>query len=328
LRNEKSEVTDVSSPAVYKFKQMLRGMKTYVPGSVKTTQTGGTNSARYCYGVWLRHLILARANGMATFPGDLAELGPGDSIGIGLAGLMSGAQTYRALDVVQYASAPKNSEVFSGLVELFARRAAIPDHDEFPRLHPRLESYLFPAEVLPASHLETMLSPQRIADLRAQMESAEESKEGRRAIRYVCPWNDQDVIDRESVDFVYSQAVLEHVNDIASTYRALHVWLRTGGFMSHVIDFASHGLVPDWNGHWSFDDFEWRIVKGARPFLLNRLVLGDHLKEIEKCGFHIVKVTRFTDDSGLPRERLAARYRDLTAEDLRTCSAHVIAQKI
>lgn len=318
----------MSSPTIYKMKQMLRGLKTFAPGAVRTTQTGGTNDARYCYGVWLRHLILAKANGMSAIPQDLAELGPGDSIGIGLAGLLSGARTYRALDVVKYASAPTNAEVFSDLVRLFERRAGIPDHVEFPRLHPRLESYGFPEMVLPEALLEELLSPQRIAEIRAQLETAEIAVRNQNAIRYVCPWNDDRVIDRESVDFVYSQAVLEHVNDIATTYRALHVWLRPGGYMSHVIDFASHGLAEGWNGHWSFDDFEWRIVKGARPFLLNRLVLSDHLREIEKCGFRTVNVTRFTDDSGLPRDRLSARYRKLSTDDLKTCSAHIFAQKI
>lgn len=311
----------------YKIRPILRGLKTMIPGSRKTAHTGGTSSARYCYGVWLRHLILARANGMAENPADLAELGPGDSIGIGLAGLLSGARTYRALDVVKYASTPVNSEVFEELVHLYRERRPLPDHLEFPRLQPRLASYAYPEAILPEVHIANATMESRVADLRKQLETVEVPGNAHAALRYVCPWNDERVIDDGSVDFIYSQAVLEHVNDVSKTYQALHRWLRPGGFMSHVIDFSGHGLVSEWNGHWAFDEFEWRLVKGARPYLLNRLVLSDHLAEIEKCGFRIVDVKRMSDDSGLPTSRLSAKYRRLSPDDLLTRSAYVFAQK-
>src|SRR5689334_3926898 len=53
--------------------------------------TGGSSSARYCYSVWLRHLSMAARLGLNTDPKDVAELGPGHSIGVGLAALLSGA---------------------------------------------------------------------------------------------------------------------------------------------------------------------------------------------------------------------------------------------
>ena len=75
---------------------ILKGMLTFVPGITRVMPgiglgTGGTDSARYCYGVWLKYLTLLHENGMHAIPGTIAELGPGDSLGIGLAAMLSGA---------------------------------------------------------------------------------------------------------------------------------------------------------------------------------------------------------------------------------------------
>ncbi len=61
------------------IRQIAKGIISYIPGlynpALKGT-TGGTNSARYCYSVWLRHLVHAYKNGFSTQPTVVAELGP------------------------------------------------------------------------------------------------------------------------------------------------------------------------------------------------------------------------------------------------------------
>ena len=42
----------------------------------------------------------------------IAELGPGDSIGIGLAALLTGANIYYAFDIIQFASNQMNLKNF------------------------------------------------------------------------------------------------------------------------------------------------------------------------------------------------------------------------
>ena len=49
------------------------------------------------------------------------------SLGIGLAALLSGVERYIALDVIQYASDAQNLRIFEGLIALFKDRAPIPD---------------------------------------------------------------------------------------------------------------------------------------------------------------------------------------------------------
>ena len=48
-----------------------------------TTSTSGTDSARYCYSVWLRHLIHAHQQGFSIRDKIVAELGPGRFSGYG-----------------------------------------------------------------------------------------------------------------------------------------------------------------------------------------------------------------------------------------------------
>ena len=114
-------------PVLREHLPILTGIKTYIPGFSFTSKgTGGTISARYCYSVWLRHLTMAYKNGLSTQLDTIAELGPGDSIGIGLAALISGVNRYYAFDVVDYTSNKRNIEIFDELVDLFKKREKIP----------------------------------------------------------------------------------------------------------------------------------------------------------------------------------------------------------
>ena len=74
-----------------KIRIIIRGILGYFPLILKPYRkgTGGTSSARYCYSVWLRHLSLLKENGMHNIPETIAEIGPGDSLGIGLNALIT-----------------------------------------------------------------------------------------------------------------------------------------------------------------------------------------------------------------------------------------------
>ena len=134
-----------------KAKHLVKGLVTFVPGSdriLPSTTTLGTNSARYCYGVWIKHLtMLHRHAGLTRVPDTVAELGPGDSVGIGLSALLSGANHYEALDVVPFASSAANLEVCDELVALFQQRAPSPA-EGFPNFWQYLDDDLFPHQVL------------------------------------------------------------------------------------------------------------------------------------------------------------------------------------
>jgi hypothetical protein len=149
---------------MFSTRRLLFNALTFIPGAMqlppvrrrlakRSLGTGGTDQGRYCYSVWLRHLVCAKSNGLNIDPKVVAELGPGDSVGIGLAALLTGAEQYYAFDVVAHANTRRNLAVFEELVKLFHERADIPGPQEFPHVGPPLVNYAFPHELLPSPRL-------------------------------------------------------------------------------------------------------------------------------------------------------------------------------
>jgi hypothetical protein len=107
---------------------------------------------------------------------------------------------------------------------------------------------------------------------------------------------------------------------------ALARFLRDGGLMSHTIDFQSHRVTREWNGHWTVSDFAWKIVRGRRPYFLNRLPFSVHVAAMESAGFRVVANEKRVG-TPLERARLAPRFSAISADDLRTCGCFIQAIK-
>lgn len=310
------------------LRYILSGLLSYVPvlrRRILRHRTGGTGSARYCYSVWLRHLVWAHRNGLNAAPVTVAELGPGDSLGIGLAALLSGAERYWAFDVVRYADTGENLGVFNELVDLFCARADIPGPDEFPMLLPLLDDYRFPSDLLTDERLDAALADMRLDRIRRSIVTADGSADS--MIEYRVPWS--DAIAPGTVDMIYSQAVLEHIDDLAGAYRAMHQWLAEGGFVSHQIDLKCHGIGDRWNSHWTYSDLVWRLIRGNRAYLLNRQPCSVHLEHMRQVGLDLVSDRRVIDfDSGWEQCDLPERYQHgLWADDFFTTDVFIQALK-
>jgi len=303
----------------------LKGLATFVPGVARFScrSSSGTDSARYCYSVWMRHLVALKSSGLETRFNRVAELGPGDSIGIGLSAVLTGVDEYNAFDAKSHAVAEKNRLILEELIRLFQQREPIPDSNEFPRVSPQLEQYEFPNDILTDDILDAALHPNRLSDIR---QALEQQGSGSIRIRYVAPWDESSLLEQESIDLVFSQAVMEHVQNVSSSYQALYAWLKPGGIMSHQIDYKSHGLTKDWNGHWTMSDLHWKIILGNRPYLINRHPHSAHIAMMEEAGFQIVGEQK-NQLPPLPRTTLDRRYADLSDEDLQTSGSLVQAIK-
>jgi hypothetical protein len=310
----------VASKLNLKLGQLLYGVATFIPGVATVFGRGGgdTARARYCYSVWLRHLVMAARNDLSVPPRVVAELGPGDSLGIGLSALLSGAERYHAFDVVEHAQVKRNLAVLDELVALFRARADIPDQGEFPEIRPVLSSYAFPHHVLRAEHLAAALAEERVARIR---DSVRNQNSAGSMIDYRTRWLDESAIERGSIDMLISQAVLEHVDDLPGSYRAMRLWVKSDGFMSHVVDFRCHNTARYWNGHWRYSDSVWRLIRGRRAYLLNREPYSTHLRLLAENGFAPIEGQTIKGDPATAREQLAPRFRNMTDEDLITSLA-------
>ena len=307
-------------PEAWKVPHLVKGLLTRVPPLAAWRANRGEHAAppRYCYAVWLRHLVLLAEHGFRPAGARVAELGPGASLGVGLAALLGGAVSYTGLDVVAHAARQDLVAALEALAALLARGEPIPDEREFPLLRPRLDGYAFP---------DGLVDRSRVAARAAAAREALVLGPGRwPALAYRAPWRLAD-LGPDSLDLVLSQGVLQSVDDPAGVYRAMGAWLRPGGLGSHVLDLGAAGTAPWWNGHWAYTERQWRVVRGRRPYLVNRLPLGEHLALAAQAGLEVVRVVREEAPGALPAEKLAAPFRGLDDAERRTRRATVVLRR-
>ena len=144
-------------------------------------------------------------------------------------------------------------------------------------------------------------------------------------IDYRTRWFDETAVERDSVDLLFSQAVLEHVDELPGSYRAMRLWIKPDGMISHQIDFRCHNTARVWNGHWRYSDAVWTMIRGRRSYLLNREPYSTHLRLLEENGFTFVGGQTAKVESQIGRPALAPRFRHLTDQDLITSSALIQA---
>ena len=309
---------------------VLGGLKSYFP-ALHAGYRGavGHNTGAYCYSVWMRHLsIITRA--VPSFrPRMVVELGPGDSLGLGCAALLSGADQYIGLDVVAHARPENDVQVLDELVPLFEHRSPIPDERSFPNLLPALQSYKFPSRLFTDDGpRQIRVDHERVDSIRAALLDRQDVLYDNVPVGYVAPWGPR-TIDRQSVDLVISQAALQDMahdsnkSELAGAFAAMSRWVRKGGIISHQINFA-FPQGAEWNCHWRYSDTAWRVVRGNRPYFENRVPLSMYFKLCDDYDFQVVSVKR-VEQEGLPREKVAPRFRDLPEEDFATSSAHIVA---
>ena len=272
-----------------RWQSVAKGLGTRVPilDRLANSSAGSAVGPRYFYSVWLRHLTSVAALRPGLSFDVVAELGPGDALGVGICALLSGARRYIGLDRVAFGLRADNLQMLDELLLLFHRREPIPNDDEFPGVYPKIPDYGFPSQLLSDERLAASLSPARIAELRrallGEMRFTDDS-----LLSYAAPWDAGNHLGSGTVDFLVSQAVMEHVDDVEGAYSAMRRWLKPLGLMSHRIDYTCHGITHDWYGHWTVSPSMWSIVRGKRAYLINRLPHSAHIAALNHAGFDVL----------------------------------------
>lgn len=315
------------------YQTMIKGVLSYVPGVYTFVDQTRSASARYCYSIWMRHLvILWECGGLRNIPGSLLELGPGSSLGVGLSAMLSGTNQYYALDAIKFTDLKSNMKTLDELVSLFLERSEIPHGSEFTtEVRPPLKSYDFPSHILDDEHLKKSLDPPRINSVKEALERAflepQKIMNSPVGIYYVAPWVDKKVVQQGAVDIILSNTVLECIENLNDVFENFRYWLSESGAMSHNIDFGCHGYTTKWNGHWACSKTEWTVMKGKRPYLINRAPYSTYSNLFKNKGFKIVCDIRFENRKGIGREELADQFKEMLEDDLYTSGAILQATK-
>jgi hypothetical protein len=285
--------------------------------------------AESSYGIWLKHLALSRPYRAHIVPRIVAELGPGLSLGAGLAALICGAERYIALDVVRFAKIAQVLPIFDRLVAMFSRRQQPHNASGFPSYEAALDASGFPSCLLTDDHLDRMLNSARIARLRDDLQMFVRSG-GRESvyIDYIAPWKVQEVLHQGRIDFLFSHTVLQHVESLDDIWKQIGLLLRPDGVCSHQISFDSHGTSTAWNGHWAYPQVVWRVALGRKTFLINREPFSRHLNAAAVSGLKVVGAMRLRDSGGIERAAVAREWQCIDDDDLATRGAMLVAQKL
>jgi hypothetical protein len=294
-----------------RLKPFLKGAASFVVPHLRTVHNFNQMSAlsaEFCYSIFLRHYSHVAPCLANSFPVVVAELGPGSSIGVGLCALLCGAQIYYALDFADHTCATRNLRVFDALR---ARRSIPGDETTFPTP----VSWHFPSRLV-------IPDDDRIQTIRDDLVNKKN-----KFIRARVPWT-SFCIPSESVGWLWSHSVMEHVDEIEQVWKCYATWLAHDGIMTHNIDYHCHRLATHWDGHWSIKDFCWKVIRGRRPYLLNRLPHSAQMALANSAGFEIVSELVRTRSPAIPDSKFTRRSASaMTSRDRQTGKAFVTLRR-
>lgn len=137
-------------------------------------------------------------------------------------------------------------------------------------------------------------------------------------------------VPAESCDFIFSEAVLEHVplGEFDAVMGELHRILKPGGVATHRVDFRDH-LGGGWN-NLRFSAGLWEAPWFAQRsgFYTNRLRLSAMTERLQGAGFAVEVPQRLSWPAPpIARDLLKGEFQYLSEEDLMTDQAHILARK-
>ena len=137
-------------------------------------------------------------------------------------------------------------------------------------------------------------------------------------------------ISDSSVDFIWSNAVLEHVRrkEFFDTMVELRRIIRADGVCIHSIDLMDHLGGALNNLRFSEAFWEWDFVAGA-GFYTNRIRFSEMVDFFRQAGFSVEVVdSKRWDELPTPRKKLSASFRDLSDDELCVAGFKVILRPV
>jgi len=247
---------------------------------------GDMDNPEYAFAVVKRHF--ERASSSRNYEGLVAlEVGPGDSVCSAMIAFAFGVRATVLVDTGRFAR--QDSEAYRAMaVYLEERGFAVP----------RLEETTTMEDVLRSCHAQYLTGG--LASLRA--------------------------LQKESVHFVWSHHVLEHIKrcEFVDVMREVRRILRPDGVCSHSVDLKDN--LSDALNNLRFSERVWESPFMARSgFYTNRLRYSEMRDIFRRTGFEVdvIEVARW-DELPTPREKMSDEFRRFSDEDLLVSEFDVI----
>jgi ubiquinone/menaquinone biosynthesis C-methylase UbiE len=230
--------------------------------------------------------FLKKVGGTDTIRGKkLLELGPGGSLGFGILALKNGASKYYAID--------ENSHSFFNK----------PEFDIYMQLieNEEIGKQIF----IERADKKFSYNKNRIDFLEIGQTS-------------LLPLPD------DSIDVIYSCAVLEHVHDLDSLFSEMHRVLRKGGIMNHEIDLRDHIFSQKKLFFLLIPEKIFRFLFGKTGAYVNRKRASYYEKLVKKLNLEVLNIT----DTVLKNEKELKKYlKEFSLEDLKTQTINLTLKK-
>jgi SAM-dependent methyltransferase len=230
-------------------------------------------------------------SGLSGRPGLVGlEMGPGDSVGSAVAAKAMGFSAFYLVDAGEYAN--RDVETYKEMSRICSQEGLAP---------PDLER---------ANSFDDILVACDAVYLTHGLQSYRD-------------------IPTASVDFIFSQAVLEHVrrNEFAQIAAEMRRILKPDGVASHQVDLRDHlggrlnnmRIASDW----------WETDRMARSgFYTNRIRYSEMCATFEQAGFLVdVESAVRWKEVPIAAKQLAPEFRHLSLDDLLVSSFHVLLRR-
>lgn len=303
-----------------RIKSVIKGVGSFVLPAWRSSTPGDTGAidANGSYAIFVRY-VRALAKAGIEFDGrSVMEFGPGASLGVGFCALLCGASRYHPIDLIDHTDPERNVLIFDQLAGMLKDRAPIPTNDSCGRIFPFLDDTDFARDLLPDDLLSRTLNPKRIAAIRNDI-----SKQTRQFVRPSSSHNIANQAIDAAVDIILSESVMEHVDDLEGAYAFFARSISPDGCMVHLIDYGSHKLTSEWNGHWQASPLMWSLTRGKRYYLINRAPHQHHVDLMEQNGFSVLHTERLRRPDGLLRPEMSDQFQSMSLIDSQTHLASV-----
>lgn len=243
------------------------------------------------YALHIAQQHLSRLNSTQSIEGSTClELGPGDSLASAIVANAYGAKKFYLVDTGKFAD--ENLSIYAAIATKLRAKG------------------LKPIDFSNISSTSEML----------EMVNAEYLTNGLNSLK---------TVQSDSIDFIWSQAVLEHVriSEVGPLFTEFFRILKPGGLMSHSVDFKDHLGGALNNLRFSSRLWESNLMANS-GFYTNRIRYGEMLQRMENAGFQANSAeAEQWDTPKILRHQLAKEFRNLSDSDILTYRGKFVLRK-